>query len=120
MARNVATIPQDMTVTEFLDQVAKHHHISYPMINEQSEAIGWVTLEEASSVPKTKRDTTLVSEIARRKPVAAYADETALDAFKRMSENETGRVLIFDRANPKKLLGIVTKTDLMHTLTKQC
>ncbi|TRO54548.1 CBS domain-containing protein [Candidatus Bathyarchaeota archaeon] len=119
MARNIATIPQDMTVTEFLDHVAKHHHISYPMINEQGEAIGWVTLEEASSVPKTKRDTTLVSKIARRKPVAAYADETALDAFKRMSENETGRVLIFDRANPKKLLGIVTKTDLMHTLTKQ-
>jgi coenzyme F420 hydrogenase subunit beta len=120
MAMNVATIPQDMTVKQFLDHVAKHHHISYPMINEQGEAIGWITLEDASSVPKTKRASTLVSEIARRKPVAAYADETALDAFKRMSENETGRVLIFDRANPKKLLGIVTKTDLMHTLTNQC
>jgi CBS domain-containing protein len=35
-----------------------------------------------------------------------------------MSEHETGRVLIFDRANPKKLVGVVTKTDLMHTLVK--
>ena len=52
--------------------------------------------------------------------VVVYTDETALDAFKRMSEKETGRVFVFDRANPKKLLGIVTKTDLMHTLTKQC
>jgi signal-transduction protein with cAMP-binding, CBS, and nucleotidyltransferase domain len=42
-----------------------------------------------------------------------------LDAFRRMSENETGRVLVFDRGNPKKLVGVVTKTDLMHTLTKQ-
>jgi predicted transcriptional regulator len=41
-----------------------------------------------------------------------------LDDFKRMSENETGRILVFDRENPKKLLGIVTKTDLMHTLIK--
>jgi coenzyme F420 hydrogenase subunit beta len=120
MAKNITTIPQDMTIKQFLDHVAKHHHISYPMINEQGEAVGWVTLEEASSVPKTKRATTLVSETARRKPVAVYTDETALDAFKRMSENETGRVLVFDRNNPKKLLGIVTKTDLMHTLTKQC
>lgn len=119
MAKNITTIPQDMTVKQFLDYVAKHHHISYPMINEQGEAVGWVTLEEASSVPKSKRATTFVSEIARRKPVAVYTDETALDAFKRMSENETGRVLIFERANPKKLVGIVTKTDLMHTLTRQ-
>jgi len=118
MAKNITTVPQDMTVSQFLDYVAKHHHISYPMLNEKGELGGWATLEEASSVPKTKRDTTLVGQIARRKLVVVYTDETALDAFKRMSENETGRVLVFDRANPKKLLGIVTKTDLMHTLTK--
>jgi predicted transcriptional regulator len=120
MAKNITTVPQDITVSQFLDYVAKHHHISYPMIDKKGEPVGWVTLEEASSVSKTKRDTTLVSQVARRNLVAVYTDETALDAFKRMSENETGRVLVFDRANPKKLLGIVTKTDLMHTLTKQC
>ncbi|MBN1245641.1 Coenzyme F420 hydrogenase/dehydrogenase, beta subunit C-terminal domain [Candidatus Bathyarchaeota archaeon] len=120
MAKNITTVPQDMTVSQFLNFVAKQHHISYPMMNEKGKPVGWATLEEASSVPKTKRDTTLVSQIARRKLIVAYPDETALDAFKRMSESETGRVLIFDRTNPKKLLGIVTKTDLMHTLTKKC
>jgi coenzyme F420 hydrogenase subunit beta len=119
MAKGVTTVPQDMTVSQFLDLVTKHRHIGYPMVNEKGEPVGWVTLEEASSVAKTKRDSTLVGQIARRKLVVAYTDETALDAFKRMSESETGRVLVFDRANPKKLLGIVTKTDLMHTLTKQ-
>lgn len=119
MAKGVTTVPQDMTVSQFLDLVTKHRHIGYPMVNEKGEPVGWVTLEEASSVAKTKRDSTLVGQIARRKLVVVYTDETALDAFKRMSESETGRVLVFDRANPKKLLGIVTKTDLMHTLTKQ-
>jgi CBS domain-containing protein len=118
MAKNITTVPQDMAVSQFLNYVAKHHHIGYPMINEKGEPVGWITLEEAASVPKTKRDSTLVGQIARRKLVVAYAGETALDAFKRMSENETGRVLVFDRTNPKKLLGIVTKTDLMHTLIK--
>jgi coenzyme F420 hydrogenase subunit beta len=119
MAKDITTVPQDITISQFLDYVAKHHHISYPMIDEKGEPVGWVTLEEASNVPKSNRDKTLVSEVARRNLVAVYTDETALDAFKRMSENETGRVLVFDRASPKKLLGIVTKTDLMHTLTKQ-
>jgi coenzyme F420 hydrogenase subunit beta len=118
MAKDITTVPEDMTVSQFLNYVAKHHHISYPMVDEKGEPAGWVTLEEASSVPKNKRDEMLVGQIARRKLVAAYPDETALDAFKRMSENETGRILVFDRENPKKLLGIVTKTDLMHTLIK--
>jgi coenzyme F420 hydrogenase subunit beta len=118
MAKIIKTVPQDMTVSQFLDFVAKHHHIGYPMTNEKGEPVGWVTLEEAASVTKKKRDTTLISQIARRKLVAAFPDETALDAFKRMSEHETGRVLVFDRADPKKLVGVVTKTDLMHTMTK--
>lgn len=35
-----------------------------------------------------------------------------------MSEHETGRVIVLDRTDSKKLLGIVTKADLMHALAK--
>ncbi len=119
MTRVVKTVPQDITVRQFLELVAKHHHIAYPIVNEASEPIGWITLEEASKVEKQLRNVTLVGQIARQELVAVRPQETALDAFKKMSEHEIGRVLVFDQANPKKILGIVTKTDLMHTLTKR-
>jgi coenzyme F420 hydrogenase subunit beta len=119
MNTNFKTVPENMSVTQLLDLVARSHHVGYPLMNKDNEPIGWVTIEEASSVDKTKRDTTSVSQIARHKLVTAYSDETALDVFKRMSENEIGRVIIVDRADNKKLIGIITKTDLMHTLTKQ-
>jgi len=118
MTKHVKAVTQDTTVSQFIDLVAKCHHIGYPLINTNSEPIGRVTIEEASSVEKSKRDETLVSQIARCNLVTAYPDETALDAFKRMSENETGRVLVVDRDDPKKLVGVVTKTDLMRILTK--
>jgi coenzyme F420 hydrogenase subunit beta len=119
MAKKVKTVPENTTVSQFLDLVARYHHVGYPLVNENNEAVGWVTLEEAANVDKNKRNETLVSQIARRNLVTAYPDETALDAFKRMSKSETGRVLVLDRADPKKLVGVVTKTDLMQTLTKQ-
>jgi coenzyme F420 hydrogenase subunit beta len=119
MTRAIKTVPKDSNVSQFLELVAKHHHIAYPIVNENNEPIGWITLEEASKVEKQMRNVTLIGQIARRKLVTVCPEETALDAFKKMSEHEIGRVLVLDRANPKKILGMVTKTDLMHTLTKQ-
>jgi CIC family chloride channel protein len=119
MTRAIKTVPQDLTVNQFLELVAKHHHIAYPIVNEKSEPIGWITLEEASTVEKQMRNVTFIGQIARRKLVAVYPEESALEAFKKMSKYETGRVIVFDRTNPKKILGIITKTDLMHTLTRQ-
>jgi coenzyme F420 hydrogenase subunit beta len=119
MTKNVKTIPETMTVSEFLRLIARYHHIGYPLVNKNGDLVGWVTLEEASRVDKDKRSETSVGQIARRKLVSAFPDETALDAFKRMSENAMGRVVIFDRADPKKVVGVLTKTDLMYALTRQ-
>lgn len=118
MSKNIQILPESMSVNQFLDYVAKHHHIGYPVTNTTGELIGWVTIEEAANVAKKKRAETSLGQIARKTVVAAYPDETALDVFKRMSEHETGRVVVLDRADSRKLLGIVTKADLMHALAK--
>ena len=119
MTKNVKTVRADINVSELLDLMAKQHHIGYPVVNDAGEPVGIVTLEEASQIGKEKRDKTLVSQIMRRKPVEVHPGDTALDAFKKMSEFETGRVLVMDPADSKKLLGMVTKNDLMHTLIEQ-
>jgi coenzyme F420 hydrogenase subunit beta len=119
MTRNVKTVPNNMTVNQLLDLMARERHIGYPVIDENGEPVGLVTIEEASTVDRKNRDETLVGTIARQKLASVYLGETALSAFKKMSEHETGRVVVLDPANPKKMVGIITKADLMHTLVKQ-
>ena len=119
MTRSVKTVSQDISVSQFLALVPKFRHIAYPLVNKKNVPIGWVTLEEAAKVEKHLRVKTSVNKIAIRKLVTVYADETALVAFKKMSSHNIGRVLVIDRTNPETILGIVTKMDLMHTLTKQ-
>ena len=119
MTRSVKTVSQDISVSQFLALVPKFRHIAYPLVNKKNVPIGWVTLEEAAKVGKHLRAKTSVNKIAIRKLVTVYADETALVAFKKMSSHNIGRVLVIDRTNPETILGIVTKMDLMHTLTKQ-
>ncbi len=119
LSKKVITVPYNMTVEQFLQFTAKHHHVGYPVLDNKDEFLGVVTLEDASEVEKIDRDRTIVSQIIHRKPITVNIGETALDAFRKMSKFETGRLLVIDPENPKKPLGIVTKSDLMHTLIRE-
>jgi coenzyme F420 hydrogenase subunit beta len=117
MTRNVTTVEEDVSVGQFLELVAKNHHVGYPVVNKKREPIGVATLEEAAKVAENKRKITLVKEITKQQIVSSYPGETALDAFRKMEKHEVGRIIVLDPANPKIMLGIITKTDLMHILT---
>jgi coenzyme F420 hydrogenase subunit beta len=118
MTRKVLTVSKDETVAQLLTRMAKEHHIGYPVLNEKDEPVGEVTLLEASQIDKSKRAETRVEQVMRKKLVTANPGETGQDVFRKMSENETGRIIIVNPANKKEILGIVTKADLMEALTK--
>jgi coenzyme F420 hydrogenase subunit beta len=116
MTRDVKTVPQNMPISELLELMVKQHHIGYPVVNDEGAPVGMISLEEAAQIAKAQRDKTLVSQVVHRKPVFVYVGDTALEALKKMRKYEIGRVLVLDPANPKKILGMVTKSDLMHTM----
>lgn len=119
MTRKIVSVDPHLTVNQFLEFTAIHHHVGYPVVDKNNDFLGVVTLEDASQIEKSDRDQTLVSQIIHRKPITVKIGETALEAFKKMSEFETGRIVVVDPANPKKFLGIITKSDLMHTMIQQ-
>ena len=119
MTRKVRSVPSNMTVSELLELMANEHHGGYPVTDEKDELVGIVTIEEVSFVDKKNRDQTLVGDIANPKVGVVFPGETALDAYKKMSKNETGRVLVVDPKNLQRIIGIVTKADLLHPLVTQ-
>lgn len=119
MTKEVLTVCETETVGQLLERMAKEHHIGYPVVNEKNEPVGEVTLLEASQIDKTERSKVRVEQVMRKKLVTALPTETGLDVFKKMSAHETGRVVVLDPTNRNKLIGIVTKSDLMDALTKR-
>jgi len=65
------------------------------------------------------RGKVLVDEIASKKLVTAHPEDTVLDAFEKMNEHEVGRIVVVDSKDPKKLRGILTRTDIIHALKKR-
>jgi coenzyme F420 hydrogenase subunit beta len=119
MTRDVVTVDQKLTIDKLLDLMLKKHHVGYPVLNEDGDLVGVVTLEQASQVDKEKRRETRVEKIMRKEIVKILPEETGLDVFRKMTQREIGRAVVVDPKNKAKLLGIVTKSDLIETLLKQ-
>jgi coenzyme F420 hydrogenase subunit beta len=114
MSGNVLTIEPTTTVEEALNIMIKHHHLGYPVVNEKEQLVGIVTFDDIAKVSSTERSTTHVEKIANKELITALPNDSLLDAYKKMIEKEIGRILIVDPTNPKKLLGIITRTDIAH------
>lgn len=119
MTKEITTVPSNMSVSNLLKIMATKAHAGYPVVEENGELSGVVTIEEASTVDQGSRWNTTVGSIARKNVDVCYPGETALDAFRKMSKLETGRIIVLDAENPKKMLGIISKRDIMHALVGQ-
>ena len=118
MSRKLVTVKPEITVAQLLDVMAMHHHMGYPVVNENEELIGVITFEDIMNVPKERRNEILVGDIAKKRLITAYPDDSVLDAFEKMNRYDIGRILIVDRKNHKRLLGIITRSDIMHVLRR--
>jgi CBS domain-containing protein len=118
MTRKVICLSSTMTVDELLDKIAKHHHIGFPVVDESNKIVGIVTLQDAMSVAREKRNSVSVGEIATKSLVVAFPDNSASEAFRKMSEHSIGRLLVVDENDTSLLLGILTRSDAMRIFRK--
>jgi CIC family chloride channel protein len=97
-----------------LNHMTTHHHMGYPVVDEEKRLVGIVTFEDVSKVAPDKRSTTYAQEIANKRLITMHPEDSVLDVYTKMIEKKIGRVLIVERDDPKRLVGIVTRTDVMH------
>lgn len=119
MTRDVLTVPPDITVQQLVsDYFLVHRHGGYPVV-EDGQILGIITLQCVRSIPKEKRETTNVKEamVPCERTVMVRPTVSALNALNIMARDNVGRVLVVEGG---RLLGIVTRGDLMRTIrTKQ-
>jgi len=111
-------LPPSTTINELLSEIAKHHHTRFPVMSETNEIFGIVTLQDAIKVAREKRDHLSVGEVCTRSLIVVFPDNSVAEALEKMNEYNIGRLLVVDRNNTGMLLGIITRSDIMHALGK--
>jgi CBS domain-containing protein len=109
MNGNVVTVPPDATVADVLGLMVREHHLGFPVLDD-GQLVGMVDLKQVQGVPPE----TPVAQVMNRRLSTIDEDAPALDAFTKMGRTGFGRLIAVDRA--RRMVGIITKTDLMRAI----
>jgi H+/Cl- antiporter ClcA/CBS domain-containing protein len=91
-----------------------HRHQGYPVIDDAGLLVGVVTSSELLDPPTAPAgELVTVAALIERSPIVAFDDETCREAAERMAECGVGRLPVVRRDAPRRLVGIITRSDLL-------
>jgi H+/Cl- antiporter ClcA len=112
----VVTLFADEPVEEVRDRIAARapgsQHQGFPVVNRLGELVGVVTRRDLLDLDT--EITACVGDLVRRAAVVIYDDCSARDAADHMVRERVGRLPVVSRSNPRQVLGIVSRSDLLE------
>jgi CIC family chloride channel protein len=118
MTKQVVAVPSELSVLDFVEEyLFVYQYKTFPVVDQQG-LVGRISLQEVKGVPREKWFETRISNICSRDLHPAYPDSTVQEILDQMYRTGLGRITIVDRAKRRRLVGIISKSDIIKTLEK--
>lgn len=115
MSKELNPACTSMIFSELAAEFEKSHHHGLPVLDENGELYGVVTLKDLESAAlRPDADSLTVKDIATTEPLVAYPDEPMWAAIKRLAMHGLGRLPVVERDEPKRLLGMIRRNDVIE------
>jgi CIC family chloride channel protein len=102
-------LPESLNLGDAAEMLAHTRHHGLPVVNAEGLLVGILTVQD---IDRASGDT--VAEACTREVEVAFPDETLNMALRRMSRRDVGRLPVVARSNPRKLLGVLRRADVIH------
>jgi H+/Cl- antiporter ClcA/predicted transcriptional regulator len=117
MTPKVVTIVSTLSAREvqesYFDKGHRKHQ-GYPVVDQNGALIGMITRSNFLEQPVSSSIEGLkIADIMRRDLIVAYPEESCRTAAERMAQFDVGRLPVVSAAEPEKLIGVVTRSDLL-------
>jgi CIC family chloride channel protein len=114
MGINPVTIHEDESLSSAYHLLQNTHLHGLPVIDTNDELTGVITIQDIERIKKEHRPDHRVMEVYSQNLQVAYPGELLNLALLRMSQEDIGRLPVVDRSHPRKLLGILMRSDIIH------
>lgn len=117
MTTNIITVNSSLSVQEVLELIHKYGYTGFPVVDNK-KLVGIITFEDAEKVPYDKRGTSEVKDAMTKDLIIAEPEDSLEEALMELLDKKIGRLPVVDSNDPTKLVGILTKLDIMRTHAK--
>lgn len=114
MNTRVDTLQDDLAVGDAYNRMLDGGHTGYPVLAANGKLRGLVTRRDLSTALHEGKGQVKLGDLLAAPAVVAHPDEMLYAARDRMFKRQIGRLLIVDAREPTKLLGILTRSDLLR------
>jgi CIC family chloride channel protein len=118
MQKDVVTVRSDLRVSEARERIFRYNFAGFPVV-DAGNLVGMVTFDDIRKIPPQDQERMTVGEIAARSLITIDPHLSAKYAMDLMHENGIGRLPVVDKNHPGKLLGIITRTDVIRAYERQ-
>ena len=112
MQKDPATLQENDSLDKVADFLNKTRHHGMPVVDAGGSLIGILTIGDVENARNLGAET--AGEACTRNPAMAYPDEPLNLALRRMSRRDVGRLPVVVRENPRRLVGILRRADIIH------
>ena len=113
MTTDVAALSAETTVAAALEKTAALKFSMFPVVDENLHCVGTITKARLARNRAEKDGTQIIGEIAEAVKTV-YPDYSLSQAIVRMNQMKVIKIVVEERARPKKLLGILTMSDIVR------
>ncbi len=117
MTTDVISISPTATVREAADLFESTKHHGFPIVDEQGELHGIVTITDVRQAEPAQLDKS-VREIATHDLVIAFPDENLNDGLRKLGLRDIGRIPVVAREDHRRLLGLITRKNIISAYNR--
>ena len=116
-AAPVVVLRADDTLESVRKWIGKHAegsaHQGFPVVDDDDRIVGVVTRRDILDSPTSGDGALAVRSIVKRPPAVVFDDSSLREAADHMVHAEVGRLPVVSRDDPKRVIGMITRSDII-------
>ena len=118
MHKEVITVSPLCRISEVRDGIYRFNYTGFPVVDE-GRLVGMITFDDIRRIPPHEQEKMTVKEVAVRAPITINPHQSAKMAMDIMYENDVGRLAVVEKDDPQKLIGIITRSDVIRAYERE-
>lgn len=118
MHKEVITVSPLCRISEVRDGIYRCNYTGFPVVDE-GRLVGMITFDDIRRIPPHEQEKMTVKEVAVRAPITINPHQSAKMAMDIMYENDVGRLAVVEKDNAQKLIGIITRSDVIRAYERE-